>query len=166
MRFTRLVIEGFVVNVAIYIPKEVPEFVECLTIDLEMAVRLLPAGALSRLQAETQFYVYDNKNATTGTVISRYHARTCTSSFAAGSVTISAVLYVEHRNLWGVGGLLIHELAHAFHDKLCTSEGMNDRIELVCSLLLSYYHLNLLTYKFNCYYLTEGVRDSHGERTV
>lgn len=36
----------------------------------------------------------------------------------AGSVEINQVKdYIETRNLWGVGGVLLHELCHAFHDK-------------------------------------------------
>jgi hypothetical protein len=40
------------------------------------------------------------------------------SPIKSGSVEINRVDdYLESRELWGVGGLLLHELCHAFHDK-------------------------------------------------
>jgi hypothetical protein len=36
--------------------------------------------------------------------------------------------HLESRNLWGVGGVLVHEYSHAFHHK-CTPEGY-DNIEI------------------------------------
>jgi len=37
-----------------------------------------------------------------------------------GGVEIySAADYVASRTLWGVGGLLLHELSHAYHFKHC-----------------------------------------------
>lgn len=38
----------------------------------------------------------------------------------AGCIEIyRASEYLSDRNLWGVGGLLLHELSHAYHDKHC-----------------------------------------------
>ena len=31
----------------------------------------------------------------------------------------NAAAYLECRSLWGVGGVIIHEFAHAFHNKHC-----------------------------------------------
>lgn len=31
----------------------------------------------------------------------------------------SAEAYLKCRNLWGVGGVIIHEFSHAFHNKHC-----------------------------------------------
>ena len=51
----------------------------------------------------------------------------------SGSVEMSRVEdYINSRNLWGVGGLLLHELCHAFHDKH-TADGYN------CSLINDVY---------------------------
>ena len=37
-----------------------------------------------------------------------------------GSIEIyNAAAYLECRNLWGVGGVIIHEFSHAFHNKHC-----------------------------------------------
>jgi len=37
-----------------------------------------------------------------------------------GSIEIySAEAYLECRDLWGVGGVIIHEFSHAFHNKHC-----------------------------------------------
>ena len=37
-----------------------------------------------------------------------------------GSIELyNAAAYLECRSLWGVGGVIIHEFAHAFHNKHC-----------------------------------------------
>lgn len=52
------------------------------------------------------------------------------SVLKAGCVEMSRVDdYLDSRGLWGDGGLLLHELSHAYHDQLC--EGGYDCAEII-----------------------------------
>jgi hypothetical protein len=50
----------------------------------------------------------------------------------AGGVEIyCAEEYLESRGLWGVGGVLLHELSHAYHDHHCKNGYENEEIRQV-----------------------------------
>lgn len=45
----------------------------------------------------------------------------------------SAKGYMKSRQLWGCGGLLLHEYSHAFHHKHCLDGYNNALVRKVCS---------------------------------
>jgi hypothetical protein len=94
---------------------------------------MVPYGALKRLQKSTKIFL--NISLRYGTVGSPvegrhmcYHPKGGTewlrsnglSVTKAGCVEMSRVDdYMGSRELWGEGGLILHELSHAYHDQLC-----------------------------------------------
>jgi len=61
--------------------------------------------------------------------MSRYHPKDCKTF--PGSITISAARYLQFRRCWGDGAVLVHEFAHAVHDKLIPSGFACEIIEKV-----------------------------------
>ena len=48
----------------------------------------------------------------------------------AGCVEVYSISgYINDSNLWGVGGILMHELSHAYHDKFCVDGYGNSVID-------------------------------------
>lgn len=106
---------------------------ETLQEDLAVVCQLLPTHVLCRLQRDTSFWLdrsisYGPQSSPTIATICTYHPkegadwlrRVGMNTSKAGSVEIySAEHYLEARVLWGVGGLLLHELVHCIHDKYC-----------------------------------------------
>lgn len=104
-----------------------------LSEDLSYCTALLPASICNKLREDTSIYV--NKNISFGKkrfpVLGRactYHSKDgCTwlvsngmSEQKAGCVEVYNMDdYINDRQLWGVGGGLLHELCHAYHDKHC-----------------------------------------------
>jgi hypothetical protein len=118
--------------------------------DLKEVCRLLPPNACHKLQSDTHFWI--NKSISFGPKRSPIRGTTCTfhpgrgwlekmgmNSDKAGGIEIySAANYIGSRKLWGVGGLLLHELCHAYHYKHC--EGSYDCIIIrdVSLFIISY----------------------------
>lgn len=77
----------------------------------------------------------------------------------AGCVEMNCVAdYLQTRGTWGVGGLLLHELSHAFHDHGCPDGYSCESIKEVC-------HLNrVISYSKTSFVL--GVHSCHGSETV
>lgn len=82
--------------------------------------------------------------------MSRYHPQTCKHQQFAGNIEISAEDYQQSKQLWGDGAVILHELAHAFHDKLCADGFGNEDIEKVeyvdknVSTSICFPHTNIL----------------------
>lgn len=109
------------------------EVYNALSIDLGEVVRLYPPTAVAKLQSDTKIWL--NTALTYGTTKHPVVATSCTfhpkegagwlssnglSTAKAGCIEIfSAEAYVRDRHLWGDGGILVHELAHAYHNKHC-----------------------------------------------
>jgi dipeptidyl-peptidase 4 len=119
-----------------------PDLEDCLQADLETVVQLFPPVACSKLQLSTPVYV--NKSISYGKQHSPVNGRTCTfhplggahwlhcnglSVAKEGSVEIqSAEDYLQSRQHWGIGGIFVHELSHAFHNKFCAGGYGNEPI--------------------------------------
>jgi hypothetical protein len=133
---------GFSCNFENSIFEDIPSFLGIITADLEMLSSLLPRKACRLLQKDTVIWI--NKSITYGPVDDPivglsmcYHARDgqdWLSSMGmrldkAGGIEIySAEEYLKSRNLWGVGGLLVHEFSHAYHNKFCKDGYENEKI--------------------------------------
>mmetsp|Transcript_13688 Transcript_13688/g.30181 ORF Transcript_13688/g.30181 Transcript_13688/m.30181 type:complete len:530 (+) Transcript_13688:173-1762(+) len=101
--------------------------------DLEMLQKLLPAGACAKLRFDTPIWL--NASLTYGTkkrpVVATsccYHPLGGADWLRANGLTeqkegcveiFSAADYLRTRGHWGVGGVLVHEFSHVYHDKHC-----------------------------------------------
>lgn len=119
-----------------------PELLETLAFDLDHVQRLLPSNALQLLQTSTRIWV--NNTITYGPVSSPIVGRACTYHPADGSdwlhrmgmsvekrasvEVMCAEDYLRTRHLWGPGGVLLHELSHAYHDKHIVNGFENESI--------------------------------------
>lgn len=124
---------GFTVNFEPGVFEMNPELKEALIQDLSEVCRLLPEAACGKLQASTPFWI--NQSITYGPKRKPIVATTCTfhpkggedwlcsmgmrEDKAGGIELYSAKDFLHSRSLWGLGGLLLHELTHAYHNKHC-----------------------------------------------
>ena len=115
---------------------------------------MLPAKAFKRLSKNTKFWV--NKSISFGPVSDPVVGNTCTyhpkdggewlrvngmRTDKAGDIEIyCADEYLQSRGLWGIGGVLLHELCHAFHDQHCADGYNNEHIRKV------YHYSNIFYY--------------------
>jgi hypothetical protein len=113
--------------------EEVPGFESIFTADMAQLASLLPGGACRKLQQYTCVYV--NKSLTYGTAKNPVVATNCCyhprggeewlrknglNPDKAGSVEIAcAAEYLQSRSHWGIGGVLVHEFSHVYHNKCC-----------------------------------------------
>jgi len=128
----------YIENFGVYFEPGVFDDVPCyqtICADIAQLVRLLPSGALQKLQKDTHIYI--NKTLTYETLrffeMGRnccYHPRDETQWLKdrglalekRGCVEINNLEdYLSSIHLWGTGGLLAHEFSHAYHDKFCYS---------------------------------------------
>lgn len=144
------VIHGFKVKYEPDVFEATPQLEEIFSLDLSKVVELFPAAACAKLQECTTFWV--NKSLTYGTVGKPIHSTTCCfhplggadwlennglSVEKEGGVEIScAAEYLKSRHYWGDGGLIVHELNHAYHNKFCPDGFDCDEIREVCSCKL------------------------------
>lgn len=126
-------IAGFRIHYEPRVFEDVPDLERVLTEDLEMLRRLLPLSACAQLQAHTPLYL--NKSLIYGPKANPIVGTSCCfhpiggadwlkrhglSVEKEGGVEIaSAQHYLQARQLWGTGGILVHEYSHAFHNKCC-----------------------------------------------
>lgn len=110
-----------------------PGLEEGLCADIAMLTKLLPPSAKSLLQDGTSIYLnttlrYGTKKRPVDGTSMCYHEHdgqpwllaNGLSPLKAGCVEIAnAAEYLRTRGHWGVGGVLIHEFCHAFHNKHC-----------------------------------------------
>jgi hypothetical protein len=100
-----------------------------------MATKLLPKNAAKFLKESTPIYLnlslrYGKKSCPVDAQSMCYHPvggkewlrRNGLSVEKEGCVEIgSSINYITSRDLWGPGGVLLHELSHAFHNKFCVA---------------------------------------------
>ena len=125
-----------------------PHLEACMTDDLQFVCLLLPDLAREKLQKSTPFWLntaisYGPKRKPIIGHTACFHPgsgwlkKMGMNPAKCGGVEIySAADYVAARSMWGVGGLLLHELCHAYHFKHCPN-GYDCRAILEVSLLLS-----------------------------
>ncbi|RYH21283.1 hypothetical protein EON65_21035 [archaeon] len=114
--------------------QDVPLLEEILTQELSLMRELFPAPARCKLQESTPIWlnkslVYGSKTKPVDEQKAMYHPvgganwlkKHGLSVFKEGCVEIcNATSYLRDRELWGQGGILVHEYSHAYHDKFCT----------------------------------------------
>lgn len=136
-------IMGFTVMSEPKVFESIPELRKVLTDDLEMLRVLLPKLAFSKLKKSTKIWV--NKSISFGPLSEPIVGNTCTyhpkggcnwlkanglREDKCGSVEIyCAQEYLESRGLWGVGGIILHEFCHAYHDQHLKNGFENDIIQ-------------------------------------
>jgi hypothetical protein len=126
-------IHGFRIKYEPKLFEESPAFHQCLQEDLGMVVKLLPPNACRLLQQDTIFWI--NKSIIYGKKSKPIVGRACTfhprggaawlennglSTAKEGCIEFMCIDdYLHSRTHWGTGGVLLHELSHAFHNKCC-----------------------------------------------
>ncbi len=132
-----------------------PDLLDTLSMDLEQVKLLLPkTKSCAELVSNTSIYINISIVFGTGEVGDGccYHATDGQrwlrdhgmSEQKAGCVEIySAEDYLQSRLLWGSGGLVLHELAHAYHDKMC--EG-----GFACAAVVAAYQETMCHGRYDC----------------
>eukprot|EP01041_Mallomonas_annulata_P011304 gene11304-23658_t len=126
-----------------------PDLHSVLSKDLNKVCDLLPPTALNLLQSDTCIWI--NKSLTYGPsrkpikgTAMCFHPkdgapwlrRMGTSVFKAGGIELYCPFdYVSSRGHWGDGGVMLHELAHAYHNKHC--ENGYDNNEIIQAYMLA-----------------------------
>jgi hypothetical protein len=124
---------GFTVRYEPGVFEEVDGFESAIAADIAQLTCLLPEGACRKLQEDTPIYI--NKSLTYGTtkapVVARgccYHPRGGADWLSNNGLNVckegcveifSASSYLQSRDHWGTGGVLVHEFSHVYHDKHC-----------------------------------------------
>lgn len=127
-------IGGFKVHYELNLFENLPQLKKCLSDDFEIVSALIPYSILQTIQGTTCFWL--NENITFGTESRPIIGRSCTyhskdgqawlkrnglNILKAGSIEIYCCKeYLNSRNYWGNGGILVHELMHCIHDKLAS----------------------------------------------
>jgi hypothetical protein len=140
--YVSLYVHGFELRCEPKVFDEVEGFECTFGGDLQTLVELLPPGACDELRKSTPIYI--NKSISFGKKSKPVVGRTCTfhplgganwlrnnglSISKEGSIEIQcAEEYLESRKHWGTGGILVHEFAHAFHNKCCRNGYENEDI--------------------------------------
>lgn len=108
-----------------------PLLEEILERDLSTVKNLLPEAACELLRPSTAIWINDTfvygpkSSPITGRGCCYHPARDWLANNRmtvekAGCVEVYSISgYINDSNLWGVGGILMHELSHAYHDKFC-----------------------------------------------
>lgn len=106
---------------------------ECLSSDLSMISALVPQTALNCLRDSTSIYINDSmlygpKDKPIVGSFACFHPKDGQDWLAANGFNVnkagcievySAAEYLRSRAYWGVGGLLLHELSHSYHNQHC-----------------------------------------------
>lgn len=126
---TRLIC-GFTIKYESCVFENTPELIPCLEADLDAVCRILPSRARELLQKDTYFWINESliygpkKKPIVGKAMcfhpeASWLKRMGTSVEKAGCIEMYEVDdYIKSRGLWGRGGLLLHELCHAYHCKV------------------------------------------------
>ena len=125
--------------------------------ELKMVKALLPSGAEKKLKEDTPLYI--NKSITFGDTRyptvgrgSTYHPKdgqkwlkaNGMSEKKAGAIEMYTVKeHLKSKEQWGIGGILLHEFAHAYHDKHCP-DGFD------CDLIRKAYHSAMSRKLYDC----------------
>lgn len=131
-------IYGFKVFYEDNVFRNIPEFEDILTLDLEYVTSLLPVPACEKLKENTPLWI--NESLTFGTKEKPIKGRAVTfhpkggknwlknmgmnEDKEGGIEMYDARDYLSSRGNWGPGGVLVHEFSHAFHNKFC-KDGFN-----------------------------------------
>lgn len=129
--YTSVTIEGFTVKYEPNLFRDVTNLQDALRQDLAVISQLLPTSALEKLQSTVP--IYANKSITYGPKSKPTTGETChfhpnetflwengLAGEKQGCIEIqSAASYLNNRQFWGPGGLLLHELCHAFQFHFC-----------------------------------------------
>lgn len=126
-------IRGFKIMSEPGVFEENPSFLSQIAEDLDWCERLLPPSACELIKKDTPIWI--NKSMIYGPKKRPIVGRSCTyhpqggtdwlQSMGmrldkAGGIEVYTPLdYMESRGDWGLGGGLLHELSHSFHDKHC-----------------------------------------------
>ena len=122
-------INGFTIHYEPDVFECTPDLEKCITDDLEYVCLLLPDSARQKLQKSTPFWIntkisYGPKRKPVVGTSACFHPgegwlrKMGLNPKKCGGVEIySAKNYVTSRRMWGTGGLLLHELCHAYHFK-------------------------------------------------
>eukprot|EP01032_Pedospumella_encystans_P027662 gene27662-31254_t len=120
-----------------------------LLTDLHVLDSLLPFHVKRKLQTDTNIYVCSSKKEES--TVSRYHPKEC--KMFSGSITVSAALYLRYRHCWSDGAILVHEFAHAVHDKLVPGGFMCEIIEKAFKVAMESGR-----FQFVCVYQADGTK--------
>ena len=157
MRFRGKVVHGFRIMFEVGLLDAFPTLESHLLTDLHVLDSLLHFHVKRKLQSDTSIYVCSSKKEET--TVSRYHPKEC--KMFSGSITVSAALYLRYRHCWSDGAILVHEFAHAVHDKLIPGGFLCEIIEKVNVLSLS-----RATILIGSYLKSTGFQSGHGEWSV
>jgi len=126
-------ISGFQIFAEPGVFEEFRDFYSILEQELKMVKALLPTAVEKKLRDDTPIWINkslsfgSSKNPTIGKG-STYHPKNGQkwlkangmSEKKAGSIEMYTVKeHLKSRHLWGIGGVLLHEFCHAYHDKFC-----------------------------------------------
>ena len=126
-------ISGFQIFAEPGVFEEFKDLHNVLEQELKMVRALLPTAIEKKLRDDTPLWINksmtfgSSKNPTLGRG-STYHPKNGQKWLKANGMTekkagsIEMYTVKEHfksRNLWGIGGILLHEFCHAYHDKIC-----------------------------------------------
>lgn len=142
--YVPIYMHGFEIRCEPQVFEEVEGLESIFNHDLETLVSLLPPGACEELRRSTPIYI--NKSIRFGKKNKPIEGKTCTfhplgganwlrnnglSVSKEGSIEIQcAKEYLQSRNHWGTGGILVHEFAHAYHNKCCPNSYDNEIIAI------------------------------------
>jgi len=140
--YNTMKINGFTIRYEGDVLSKEQALLNALSEDLSFCSTLLPASICNKLKESTSIYV--NKSISFGRKRFPIFGRACTyhskygrawlasngmSEEKAGSVEMyNTDDYLGDRYLWGVGGSMLHELCHAYHDKHCLNGFENKTI--------------------------------------
>lgn len=126
-------------------------FKNILIIDLENAKRLIPDGICQKLLINTPIWI--NTSLTFGHINKPIIGHSmCYNPKEGGKWLINNGMnenksggveiycpkdYLSSRDLWGNGGLIIHEFSHAFHNKFCLNGYDNEIIQNAYNIAMS-----------------------------
>jgi hypothetical protein len=145
IHYDDLYLEGFLIKYEKNLFSLVPTLATHLEDDLKMIANLLPSKACQMLQETTHIYlnkqlIYGLKKSPTIGDSMCYHpvggknwlVKHGLSPEKEGCIEIADVEnYLYSCGLWGCGGVLLHELCHAFHNKHCKDGYDNEEIRTV-----------------------------------
>jgi hypothetical protein len=141
-KYNELILCGFKIFYEEDVFNKYETFKNILTIDLENAKRLIPDDICQKLLLNTAIWI--NTSITYGRINKPIIGKSMCynpkegkewliyngmNENKSGSVEIYCPEdYLSSRELWGEGGLIIHEFSHAFHNKFCLNGYDNETI--------------------------------------